>query len=58
MKFLSGVIAICCALWLHVYVYGLEQSSAAGFNNVFNFYAFCLFSLGIVSIYLSYKEKE
>lgn len=58
MKFTSGVIALCSALWMHIYTYGLEETSSAAFNNVFYFYAFCLFVLGIFAIYRSFKEKE
>lgn len=58
MKFLSGVIALSSGLWMHVYVYGLENTSSAAFNGIFYFYAFCLFILGFVSIYRSFNEKK
>ncbi|MBM6614409.1 hypothetical protein JTF06_05845 [Desemzia sp. RIT804] len=51
MKFLSGVIAICCAFWMHIYLVGEIKSS-------FYVYAIILFLLGVWSLYLSFKEKE
>lgn len=58
MKLLSGIIAICSAFWMHIYLYGLEETSSAGFNNVFYFYAGILFLFGVFSIFLSFKENR
>lgn len=58
MKFLSGVIAICSSLWLHVYLFGLQETSSAKFNGSFYVYAIMMFGLGVFALYLSSTEKK
>ena len=58
MNFLSSVIAICSAFWMHIYLYGLEITSSAGFKTSFYVYALILFLIGIYAIVMSFKEKE
>lgn len=58
MKFLSGVIAICSSLWLHVYLFGLQETSSAGFNKSFYVYVVMMFGLGIFALYLSFTERK
>lgn len=58
MKFLSGVIAICSSLWLYVYLFGLQETSSAGFNKSFYVYTVMMFGLGVFALYLSFTEQK
>lgn len=53
MKFLSGVIAICSAFWMHIYLYSSDNP-----KNSFYVYAVILFLIGIYAMVASFKEKE
>lgn len=58
MKFLSGIIAICSSFWMHVYLFGLQETGSAGFKDSFYAYAVIMFGLGVFAIYLSFKERK
>lgn len=51
MKFLSNIIAFCCASWMTIYLFGLNATDSAKFDSVLIIFPLILFSIVIVQFY-------
>lgn len=58
MRLLSGTISICTAVWIHMYLYGLEAGRWSAYNVNFYFYYWILMIFGVTCIFQSFKIKS